>query len=254
MSSLADGTACLSYVEKVPSPDVASSVGRFWQVTAEREAEDLVPPDGCLDLIYSQSFGLMIIGAMTRAQLFTLSPGTITTGLRFRPGRAGCILGIRAADLTDSNVSAVEVWGKRGRELQSRLAGMSEWEDRWILFEGLVRERQQPPTPVQQAIRALTLSRGQMDLTAVAVSAGLSARHFRRSCVEETGLSPKQLGRILRFRYAQRLASINKSQNWADIAALAGYFDQAHLIRDWNHLLGRTPMAVLSNTESVAPP
>ncbi|MBV9442506.1 MAG: hypothetical protein JO217_07405, partial [Acidobacteriaceae bacterium] len=151
----------------------------------------MAPPDGCLDLIYSQSFGLTIIGAMTRAQRFTLAPGTITTGMRFRPGRAARILGIRPADLTDRNVCAVEVWGKR-RELQSRLAEISGSEDRWIVFDELVRERLQPPTPVQQAIRALTLSRGQMDLTALAVSAGLSARHFRRCCLEETGLSPKQ--------------------------------------------------------------
>jgi len=37
---------------------------------------------------------------------------------------------------------------------------------------------------------------------------------------------------VLRFRYANRLAAAARRPDWSSIAASAGYFDQAHLIRD----------------------
>jgi AraC-like DNA-binding protein len=53
---------------------------------------------------------------------------------------------------------------------------------------------------------------------------------------------------VLRFRYACRLAGESPRPEWSGIAAEAGYFDQAHLIRDFREFAGATPMAVFSNT------
>jgi AraC-like DNA-binding protein len=75
----------------------------------------------------------------------------------------------------------------------------------------------------------------------------LSPRQFRRRCLEESGLTPKRLSRVLRFRHACRIARAAKRPNWSDIALEAGYFDQAHLIRDFHKFTGLTPMAVFSN-------
>ena len=69
---------------------------------------------------------------------------------------------------------------------------------------------------------------------------------FRRRCLEESGLTPKHLCRVLRFRRACALA--HPAADWAEIAAGAGYFDQSHLIRDFREFTGRTPVSVFSNT------
>jgi AraC-like DNA-binding protein len=52
---------------------------------------------------------------------------------------------------------------------------------------------------------------------------------------------------VLRFRHASRIAQAAGRPNWSDIALEAGYFDQAHLIRDFHEFTGLTPMAVFSN-------
>jgi hypothetical protein len=54
----------------------------------------------------------------------------------------------------------------------------------------------------------------------------MSPRQFRRRCLEESGLGPKNLSRILRCRHACELAS-TRGGGRAAIAADAGCFDQA---------------------------
>ena len=65
-----------------------------------------------------------------------------------------------------------------------------------------------------------------------------------------SGLRPKQLCRVLRFRRACALAG--RGLPWGLVAAEAGYFDQAHLIRDFHEFTGDTPMSVFSNTDGGA--
>jgi AraC-like DNA-binding protein len=77
----------------------------------------------------------------------------------------------------------------------------------------------------------------------------MSARQFRRRCREESGLGPKHLSRILRFRRACRLAQCGES--WPQVAVEAGYFDQAHLIRDFREFTGSTPVSVFSKTAAL---
>jgi AraC-like DNA-binding protein len=79
----------------------------------------------------------------------------------------------------------------------------------------------------------------------------LSLRQFRRRCLEESGLTPKRLCRVLRFRHACRIAGGVDRLNWSAIALEAEYFDQSHLIRDFHEFTGHTPMAVFSNTRAV---
>jgi len=89
---------------------------------------------------------------------------------------------------------------------------------------------------------------GLVDLDWVAAQSNLSPRHFRRRCLEESGLTPKHLCRVLRFRQASSLALSARKPDWVQIALETGYFDQAHLIRDFRQFTGRPPMSVFSNT------
>jgi len=94
---------------------------------------------------------------------------------------------------------------------------------------------------------------GNADLESIARQSNLSPRQFRRRCLEESGLSPKRLCRVLRFRRACRIAGGFDRPDWAAIALEAEYFDQAHLIRDFHEFTGLTPMAVFSNTPTRRP-
>jgi AraC-like DNA-binding protein len=218
-----------------------------WSVESAEAVEGYaVRPDGCLDILYSAA-GLQVVGAMTAEQCHNLAAESITCGLRFRPGMAASFLRVPAAELTDRVIPLDDLWGAPARELQSRLHEAASSEERLAILAATVRPPAPAPNAVQQAIEVIAASHGDVDLEWLAAQARMSERQFRRRCLEESGLAPKQLCRVLRFRRACELGQ--RGLPWGLIAAEAGYFDQAHLIRDFREFAGATPtMSVFSNT------
>jgi transcriptional regulator GlxA family with amidase domain len=146
-----------------------------------------------------------------------------------------------------------DIWGRAARQLEERLReARSPGETIGLLLRYLPRPAQ-PPNPVQRAIEALTAAQGAAAVQEVARQANLSPRQFQRRCLEESGLAPKHLSRVLRFRHACDLAGRAARPDWAAIAAGAGYYDQAHLIRDFREFTGSTPVSVFSKTDASLP-
>jgi transcriptional regulator GlxA family with amidase domain len=99
--------------------------------------------------------------------------------------------------------------------------------------------------PVQRAIDAMVRAGGALEVEPLARHANLSPRQFRRRCLEEAGLAPKQLSRVLRFRRALGLLQSGAPAG-AQLAAECGYYDQAHFIHDFREFSGQTPGAYAS--------
>jgi AraC-like DNA-binding protein len=242
------------YSEHQPAASLSRYVECGWTLDSTVAVTDhRVPPDGCLDIVYDRAHGLRAVGAMTTEQRFQFPEGAQMAGIRFRPGMARIFLRISAGELTDAAIPLEDLWSRRALELQRRLDdAVSVQRMLRIMFDNLPAPSE-APNPAQQAIESLTAARGHVDLNTVAREANLSPRQFRRRCLEETGLTPKRLSRVLRFRHACRIAGGPDRLSWADIALEAEYFDQAHLIRDFHQFTGQTPMAVFSNTRSRRP-
>lgn len=239
----------MGYREQAPAAGLAQWVECGWSLESPpRVASHRVPPDGCLDIIYDRRDGLRAIGAMTVEQRFPLPEGAFSSGIRFRPGMARAFLGVTLAELTDGSAELIDLWPRRAGELKRRLDDARSIQEAMRILLGNLPAPAESPNAVQRAIEAVAAANGNADLDRVACQANLSLRQFRRRCLEESGLTPKRLCRVLRFRHACRMAEAAERPNWSAIAAEADYFDQAHLIRDFHDFTGLSPMAVFSNT------
>ena len=78
-------------------------------------------------------------------------------------------------------------------------------------------------------------------ITDIASELGVSHGHLDRQFTEQVGLSPRTLARILRVRRLLDYIDVYESVAWANMAAQLGWFDQAHLIRDFKRHTGVTP-------------
>ena len=78
-----------------------------------------------------------------------------------------------------------------------------------------------------------------MPVGALTGEVGWSARHLTNRFRTEVGLKPKETARVTRFDRARR--RLAPGVRLADVAAAAGYFDQAHLAREFHAFAGCSP-------------
>jgi AraC-like DNA-binding protein len=232
------------YREIDPSPDLAPFVECFWISEAQAHSWQRILPDGCIDLLFynrgSQMVDARVVGAMTRFHDVSLRGGESILGVRFQPGMAGTCLPCDLPSLNDTTARLTEVAGRTARLLLQHLARCTSIEAR-IEALGSRLVMQPKVTDVQQAIAQVVRNRGDMTVVDFAGAAGLGDRQLRRACLRHSGLGPKQLSRILRFRHASKLLR-QGAENLAGLAVDCGYYDQAHMIREFRLLAGTSPL------------
>lgn len=169
--------------------------------------------------------------------------------IELTPLGSRALTGRPAAELWDLSVEAPDVVGAAGVELWERLQAPMPWPRRFEICDRvlsrLLRER-----PVERTLarcwRALVASGGRMPVTELAAAAGWSRQHLARRFRDELGLTPKLAARIVRFERARkRIQSSPRRPALAEVALDCGYFDQAHLNRDFARLAGCTPTELL---------
>ena len=165
--------------------------------------------------------------------------------LDLTPAGARALLGMPAAALASEVVDLADVLGPDGRVLVERLALAPAWADRFAILDTALarRLRDGPGVPgeVAWAWRRLAESGGLLPVTALAAEVGWSRRHLGERFLVELGLSPKVAGRVIRFGRARRMLGRPRRPALADVAVACGYYDQAHLTRDFKEFAGCSP-------------
>jgi len=70
---------------------------------------------------------------------------------------------------------------------------------------------------------------------------GLSSRQLERQFREVVGVSPKGLARLIRFEEIRKRLMFDPALSLTALAHEFEFADQAHFIRDFKELAGRTP-------------
>jgi AraC-like DNA-binding protein len=243
----------LHYRELPPSPRLAAHIECYWTICQQGPGPlQRVLPDGCADLLLTQtgsSAALSAVGPMTRYLDHSVPEGTRLFGVRFRPGRWRRALAVPGERIVDSIVPLEDLWGSRAGGLRERLAEAGSLEESARAVEAAL-STPEGDEPIDRAVAFLVQAGGCVSMDDLARDAGLSPRQFRRVCLDRTGLTPKFLARVLRFRHAA--ARVGRNEVASAVALDCGYYDQAHLIRDFREFAGRTPGALADRANSVA--
>jgi AraC-like DNA-binding protein len=195
------------------------------------------------------SYDALLGGLHTRPALIAHRGRQAGIQLSLSPLGARTLLGVPAGEMASLDCPVDDVLGPDGAELVERLRAAPDWAGRFAAVETVLLRRLRPgpaPSPeVGEAWRLTTAGGGRLRVADVAARVGWSDRHLAARFRAETGLSPKEAARVVRFDRARRALAARVARGGpADLAALAaagGFADQAHLNREWRAFSGLPP-------------
>src|SRR6516165_2639710 len=196
-------------------------------------------------------FGTLLGGLHSVPALITHAGAQSGIQVALRPLGARALLGLPAGELAELDVPAEAVLGGVCAELRDRVRAAPGWPERFAVLDEILLRRAAAPDAASPEVgwawRQLLGAGGALRVSELAAGTGWSGRHLTSRFRAEIGLTPKAAARVIRFDRARRLLVRNLTQHaateyrLADLAADCGYFDQAHLAREFRTLAGCPP-------------
>ena len=184
-----------------------------------------------------------VSGIQTAPVLYRNS-GTIGSIIvRFKPWGAANFFRTPLMELKDRNTDGESLLNRQAvADVIDRLRNCPDAEARIATVENylcsLLLDR-----PIDRVVAAITVemqqAQGLCRIDTMADRAGISKRQLERRFNEIIGVSPKKFASIIRFQSVLQLSPRNK--NLTALAYDAGYFDQAHFIKDFQAFAGESP-------------
>jgi AraC-like DNA-binding protein len=255
------------YQLRFPVPALAPYIENYWFVTPDQGPVDLrvdVFVDGRPDLIFNQGapYVRQVIGGppvthtASNLDAQRLVPIRITqqglvrvVGVRFRLGGLGPFTpsdGGKRRDLrrfTNHTPPPQDVLGDDVIELERTVAdadpdAAARALDAWFLGHRVVDAAREG---FERALATLVETGGRASVADVADRVGASTRQVERWFATHVGLGAKTVARVIRFQASLKALMRDPGCSLADVAIEAGYFDQAHFIRDFRRMTGGVP-------------
>jgi AraC-like DNA-binding protein len=200
-------------------------------------------------------FGTLLGGLHSAPALITHAGAQSGIQVALRPLGAQALLGLPAGEIAELDVPAEAVLGGVCAELRDRIRAAAGWPERFavvdevllhLMGKGMAGAAREVAPEVSWAWHQLLREGGTVRVSALAAGTGWSGRHLTSRFRAEIGLTPKAAARVIRFDRARRLlvrnlAVARPEYRLADLAVACGYFDQAHLAREFRALAGCPP-------------
>ncbi len=250
MEGVSHPAQTMRFRESLPPEDLSKLVACFWEFVAGPDVPaghiHTIPVDGCTSVSCLVGQGPVgVIGPRLESYRIPIYPNTTYMGVRFVPGATYATIGLEGAKLRD-HVGLLDVLAPGlATEFRAALRPGSTLDQSAVELASVVRGwsagRTPPDEIVQAAVAAMTMSAGTARVTTITEKIGLSERQFLRRFRSAVGLTPKQFGRVVRFRAAAVDVAMRDAKSWGEVAAERGYSDQSHLVREFAEIFGMTP-------------
>jgi AraC-like DNA-binding protein len=250
------------YKQVPASKHLQRFVKSYWMIDGLNDKtirKEKIIPDGYLEMVfhYKEPYKSNINGSWRDKRDKYVIAGQISNhfylenigytgmfGIKFQPWAFRTLFNIDMKSITDDNIQIPDNIMKEIKPLNSIL-------DKKLAFETKVAESEKWLTDLLQtnkatvkkgesAAKMMLETNGALGLTEIKDKTNISERALQRYFKEYIGLSPKFYCRIIRFSHIFKLAS-SENPNWTDIALQAGFYDQAHFIKDFKEFTGEEP-------------
>ncbi|MFY0405694.1 helix-turn-helix domain-containing protein [Solicola sp. PLA-1-18] len=195
------------------------------------------------------------LGGLHSEPAYVVQPGRWAgVQLDLHPLGARRLLGLPASALPLDRYDARDLLGDAEVRLHDRLQAATSWDARYAVVTGFLLDRlattdDRPRVrrEVVEAWRWLGARRGAGTVTELSDHLGLGRRRLAQLFGGEVGVTPKTAARLMRFDAARRVVgervSAGEGLDLTGVAVAHGYYDHAHLVREFTEFTGLSPTA-----------
>lgn len=231
-----------------PAPDLGYFMEHYWLIDWDLRGQppyvQETLPYPSVHLVFEPG-KTRIYGVITGKFARRLEGKGQVFGVKFRPGAFYPFLRSPISQLTDTEIGLEDAFGIDSSALEQAIFAQPGQEQQMEVVEQFLRSRQPERDvtleEINRLVEGITADRTITKVDDVVCRFSLGKRTLQRLFSQYVGVSPKWV--IKRYRLqeaADKLAGDTKA-DWSRMALDLGYFDQAHFIKDFKRIVGRTP-------------
>lgn len=262
----------MEYLTYKPHAELEPLINIYWSLKVPKQddhSKQRIIPDGCIEMAFILGDDIkrytsedeyiiqpraMVIGQITDP--FYIEPvGQVDTfAISFFPLGFSNLINISLDELVNKETPLEQLFDpKIVSELVNNIIEAASTEERIGIVEAFLFDRLQEVKVIDQVIRTtvdvIYQKGGNVKIADVLGDDKSNRRHLERQFKKQIGISPKQLGKVIRLQAALALLLDEEPESLTKIAYSSNYYDQSHFIKDFKDFTGITPKDFLGSDE-----
>lgn len=254
----------MNYETFQPHPDLASFVKCYWTLEVPLDAgkqKQRIIPDGCIEMIFILGDDIkrytsendfiiqpraLVIGQITEPFIIQPTGYVNCFAVRFYPFGFANLATTSIKNLANKETPIAQLFGEKpAKELEQKVIRAISYKEQIEIIESFLLEKFTNKITIDSIVKstvdAMLATKGNASINAILKADLAKRRQLERKFINQIGISPKQLGKVIRLQTALRLLLSQQSENLTQIAYESEYYDQAHFNRDFKEFTGINP-------------
>lgn len=254
----------MDYKTFTPHPDLVSLVKFYWTLEVPfdpKNQKQMIIPDGCIEMTFNMGDKIkrfisenefilhpnaMVIGQRTKSYAILPVGNVDTIAICFYPHGFASFVDVPLESLVDKETPITKIFGQEiGLELEKQIIHATDTKERLNILETFLlmklSEKNTINNIVKSTVDALLQTKGSIPIKMILKDEISKRRQLERYFKKQIGISPKQLGKVIRLQASLQMLANQKNETLTEIAYEQDYFDQIHFIKDFKQFTGETP-------------
>ena len=264
----------MNYQTFQPSSDLEPLISCYWtlEIPAQPDTQkQRIIPDGTIEMAFILGDNIkryttednyiiqpraMVLG-QTIEPFYIQPTGYVNTfAIRFYPYGFANFVSIPIKNLANKETPIDLLFGEKvANELERKIIEAINSSERIEIIENFLLDKLNEEITINNIVKttvdALLATNGSTSISTILKEDVSKRRQLERNFIKQIGVSPKQLGKVIRLQTALKMLLNQKTKNLTDIAYESEYFDQAHFIKDFKEFTGINPKEFLGNENMV---
>jgi methylphosphotriester-DNA--protein-cysteine methyltransferase len=264
----------MNYQTFLPNQILASLVKFYWTLEVPfdpNNQKQKIIPDGSIEMTFNLGDKIkryisetnyifndnaMVMGQRTKSYYIEPTGHVDTFAICFYPHGFANFISTPLFNLVDKETPIEELFDKvESVLLTQNISQAIHTQHRIEIIEAFLlkklNEASTIETIVKTTVDVLLSTKGSTPINVILKDDLDKRRQLERYFKKQIGLSPKQLGKVIRLQATLQMMLSRTTTSMSDVAYEHEYFDQAHFIKDFKEFVGITPKEFLGN-ESMA--